>query len=414
MKLRPTPAQRRQFWCTVGAIAATAAFVVSCAAYPQLWEWLGVSLLPVHFADLHALLAASDAHALGLDPYAVPSAFDPLGRPHVYGPWWLWMHGLGLTRADTLWLGVLLCGTALVTLGTLLRPANLRQALAAFLLLASPPMLLSYERGNNDLVVVLLLAAAGAAGVGTFGVVLQSLTLWVGAVLKLYPIAALPLLGVGRGWRRTALGVALALGLTALAVWIWRSDFRTVLALVPRPNTYYGYGLKVIESVWHGLGAGSRWVFIFGGIVGLAAVFWSGGWRRNAREEMARGGTAGWFVAGGASWVFCFLSNSNFPYRLALLGLVATAWFRLWREPSEMGRIGGRLVWLLLALAWMRVARIQLVFVFGAHDRAGGVFTFGLEHGLACGLSAVILGGLVTWAFASWARWRDEWRAASA
>jgi hypothetical protein len=412
MRLQPTPTQRRQLWCTVAAIGATVAFVVTCATFPQLWEWFGVSLLPVHFADLHALLAASDAHALGLDPYAVPSAFDPLGRPHVYGPWWLWMHVLGFTRADILWLGVVLCGSTVVTLGALLRPANLRQAFAAFLLLASPPMLLSYERGNNDLVVVLLLAAAGAAGVGTFGVVLQSLILWIGAVLKLYPIAALPLLGLGRGWRRTALGVVLTLLLTALAVWIWRTDFQTMLALVPRPDTSYGYGLKVIGSVWHGLRS-SRGVFVFGGLVGLAAVFWSGGWRRVAREEMARGGTAGWFIAGGATWVFCFLLNSNFPYRLALLGLVATAWFRLWREADERGRIGGRLVWLLIAMAWMRVARIQLLFVFETHDRAGGVFTFGLEHGLACGLSAVMLGGLVTWALANLARWRDEWRATS-
>lgn len=414
MKFRPTPAQRLQLWCTVGAIAVTLGFVVTCGAFPQLWEWFGVSLLPVHFADFHALLAASDAHGLGLDPYAVPSFFDPLGRPHVYGPWWLWMHALGLTRADVLWLGVLLCGATIVTLGALLRPANLRQALAAFLLLASPPMLLSYERGNNDLVVVLLLAVAGAAGAGAFGVVLQSLTLWAGAVLKLYPIAALPLLGVGRGWRRTVVGVTLTLALTALAVWIWRTDFRTMLALVPRPYTYYGFGLPVIRSVWSGIEPGSRLVFAAGGVAGLAAAFWSGGWRPAAREAMARGGTAGWFVAGGATWVFCFVSNSNFPYRVALLGLVAAAWFRLWREPDENGRVGGRLVLLLLAMAWMRVARIQLLFVFGAHDRAGGVFTFGLEHGLACGLSAVIAGGLVTWALASLARWRGEERAVNA
>lgn len=413
MKFQPTPAQRRQLWCTVGAVTAALALVVTCGAFPQLWEWFGVGLLPFHLADLYALLAASDAHALGLNPYTVPSFFDPLGRPHVYGPWWLWMHALGWTRADVLWLGGLLCGATVVTLGVLLRPANSRQALAAFLLLASPPMLLSYERGNNDLVVVLLLAAAGAAGVGAFGLALQTLTLWCGAMLKFYPLAALPLLGVGRGWRRATIGVALTLALMAGAVWIWRQDFRTVLALVPRPNTYYGFGLKVIQSIWNELGSGSRWFFVFGGLFGVAAAAWSGGWRREAREEMTRGGSAGWFIAGGTTWVFCFVTNANFPYRVALLGLVAAAWFRLWREPGQAQRAGGRLVLLLLAMAWMRVARIQLLFVVGTHQRAPGVFSFGLEHGLALGLTVLILGGLVTWAFASLARWRDELRGVS-
>jgi hypothetical protein len=414
MKPGPTPAQRRQLWWTVSAIAAVLAFVTTCWGAPQLWEWFGVGLLPFHFADLHALLAASDAHALGLDPYATPSVFDPLGRPHVYGPWWLWMHALGLTRADVFWLGALLCVATVVTLGVLLRPACLREAVATFLLLASPPLLLSYERGNNDLVVVLLLAAAGAAGAGRFGVVVQSLTLWTGAVLKFYPIAALPLLGVGRNWRRAAAGVGLTLLLTAVTVWIWRTDFQTVLGLVPRPNTYYGFGLKVVQSIWLSLEPGSQGVFAAGIAFGLAAVFWSGGWKRAAREEMTRAGTAGWFIAGGATWVFCFVSNANFPYRVALLGLVAVAWFRMWRGMGTEEKAGGRLVMLLLATAWMRIARILLLFVFGAHERSGGVFSYGLEHGLAIGLSAVILTALVAWALGCLARWRDEWRGVSA
>lgn len=413
MRQSPTPSQRHQLWFTIGSITAVLAFVTTCGALPQMWEWFGVSLLSFHFGDLHAVLAASDAHAMGLNPYAIPSPFDPLGRPHVYGPWWLWMHVLGLTRADVFWLGAGLCVATVITLAVVLRPATGRQALAAILLLASPPLLLSYERGNNDLVVVLSLVLAGVAGVGSWGAMLQGLVIWAAAILKLYPIAALPLLAVGRDWRRAVLGVAGTLFLTALAVWIWRADFRTVIDLVPRPNTFYGFGLKVIVALWSMFDTKARATFALGFVVALAVTVWSGSWKRSAREEMVRGNTAGWFVAGGATWVFCFLTNANFPYRVALLALVAAAWFRMWRHGGEHASAGRGLVLLLLTMTWLRFVRIVLVFVVGTHERLTGLFTYGLEHGFACGLSAIIFWSLVDWSHQILARWWEARRQAA-
>jgi hypothetical protein len=395
-------------WAAAVALAALAV-VVACLRFPQLWEWLGVLHMRPYFLDLVAVLAACDARAQGLDPYSIPSPFDPLGRPHVYGPWWLELRRLGLTRVDAPWLGGLLCAATVGVLAWGLRPRGWAQGLAVFALLISPPLLLGYERGNNDLVIVLMLAAGAWAGAGNGALVFQSGIIWLAACLKFYPLAALPLLATGRGRVRAIGAAVLVVAAFAAAWWMGRDEYRLVMSLVPRPDTWYGFGLAAIPLVFKAVvGVGDKVVFVVGLFAGVAAVIRAGGFDGEALRRMTIEGAPGrWLIAGGATWAGCFFLNTNFPYRVALLVMAAAAWTALWRDEGAHGktrRVGRNLILLLLVMTWARVFRILWVFaVPGGGNKQIGVASFGVEHGLALGLTCVIIAALTVWAWA-WLR----------
>jgi len=82
-------------------LAAGVALIVIVAGivFPACLRVLGVHAMVPTFIDLVAILAAGEANQLGWDVYVVNS-LDPLNRPHVYGPWWLFLGHLGFVRAD--------------------------------------------------------------------------------------------------------------------------------------------------------------------------------------------------------------------------------------------------------------------------------------------------------------------------
>jgi hypothetical protein len=69
------------------------------------------------------------------------------------------------------------------------------------------------------------------------------------------------------------------------------------------------------------------WQGILTGTFGTVAVLWL---RRHARILWAAvpptGVAAAWFVAGASAWCFCYLVNSNYPYRAVLWLLPARLW----------------------------------------------------------------------------------------
>ncbi len=387
--------------CVCGAVTGLFA---ACILLPDLWDWLGVFHIRPYFADLAAILAASDAHAAGLDPYAIPSPLDPFGRPHVYGPWWLYLHKLGLGMGALSWAGALLFFVSIAALAWVLRPQSAQQRLLTILLLASPPLLLAYERGNNDLVVALLLIVAGASGASSAGLAWRGVCVWAAAMLKFYPVAALGLLTHGRvgGGRRAwwALGLVGAAG--AATWWIWRGDFARAVSAVPQPSTLYSYGARLVVEVCLALASGPRIAVYLGTLaVGAWVVWLSGALSGGMVRAMTRDTRCGaWFVGAGACWAFCFLLNNNFPYRAVLLVLAASVWFELWREGAAGEQVvARRLIWILAGMLWLRSGRVWLACLAWDHFDYPGLVLLGLEHGLAVGLTAVVVWSLARFAW---------------
>ncbi len=185
----------RRRW-TIGLIAA--ALLLVGLGYARVWTWglFGMFSFQPQFADTVAVLAAGEAWQAGADIYQIPNPYDPLGRPHVYGPGWVATGAVGLTVHDANWIGPLLAIVFVVAMSVLAAPRRAGDAFLALALLCSPPVLLGISRGNNDVIVVLLLGLAAALTTSSnyAGPVASHALVGLTAVLKLYPVAAFPAL----------------------------------------------------------------------------------------------------------------------------------------------------------------------------------------------------------------------------
>ncbi|MFA6204497.1 MAG: hypothetical protein WC710_15065 [Gallionella sp.] len=386
------------FWPAALGFVTLSVFMICVSVDSELlWEWFNIPHMQPFFADLVAVLAASDARGAGLDPFAIPSPFDPFGRPHVYGPWWLYLHQIGLNRHDAAWLGIGLIVSSISVFSWLLKPKDWLQALVAAAIITSPPFLLAYERGNIDLLVVLVLVIAGLAGPKTSGLILQALLIWVATALKFYPIAAVSLLAHQHKPRQTIIAVSV-LGLAIVgAGCVWWGDIHQALRLVPQPETTYGYGLKIIPYIWQNIPLFvGKISFLVGTIVGLGIVVWSGGFRKSLLLAMTEGASTGFFIGGGSTWAFCYFMNVNYPYRVVLLVLAASAWFRIWQTKTGKEFNGARLLVLLFAImVWMHLPDFKDLLATLDEHYTTGFFATGMEQGFALGLSMVIVAAVV-------------------
>lgn len=318
--------------------------------HDRLWDFWGVQPMRPPYVDLVAVLSAGEAHARGLDVYH-RNPLDPYGRPHVYGPAWLWTGKLGLVTEDAWWVGTALAAVFLAAAALLFAPRNAREALSALPLLLSPPLVLGLERGNNDLVVFLLLlgAAACVAQPARAGGLLAAAQLVLAAALKFYPLACVAALLARRGpWRhRIALTVGAVLAF-ALVAWWQRAGIARALALAPQPKTIFAYGLPVLHYLWTFLPTERGWI-----VPGFLAAVVPGAiwlWRtRGALTEVLP--LFGWRTAatlgGVAAWLLCFVLVPSYPYRIALLlPAAAVAW------PAADARVRA-FGWLLVAGCWI-------------------------------------------------------------
>lgn len=306
------------------------------------------------FVDTYALLAASDAVALGLDPYA-PNPLDLLHVPHWYSDWWFGLAALGLTRADTYAVGAVIIGVFLVSAGWLLRPARLPEAVFAWLVLASPPFLLGVNRANADLLVCALMgllawflarAPRRVWGVGAAAVVAFA------AGLKFYPIVAGgALVTAPRPARErwVALGL-MALGTIAVGVSVAEAVVRALPLVLP-PVGFFSFG----ASAWFGLlGLTPPAAHLVAWLAGLtlAAVWW------RLTPDLPDGlplGERAAFAIGALLIVGCFFTGVGYSYRLVFAVLLLPL-LRTWGGLAAGGR-GARIArWVLgltLPLLWV-------------------------------------------------------------
>lgn len=334
--------------------------------HERAWGWLGILHLRPYFTDIVAILASGEAWHSGIDPFA-PNPFDPMHRPHVYGPWWLVTGWLGLRPYDALWLGPLLDGTFLLVAALVLAPRGAKEWIAAVALLVSPPMLLALERANNDLIVLLLLAAAAwlitrprwAAGLS--GAILIS----VAAVLKMYPAAALGGLAGCIRTRRGLVLVLVAVSAMAISVWLEANGFRRALAVTPRPYSIFAYGAAVSAVTWRTLVSARGWLLLG---AALAVGVFGSNLIRNRRQlwtSVPLAAPRGFgFVMGALCWLGCYLIASNYSYRAVLLLLPAGLWLQQWklREFARAARwqCAGWIIvlWLMVPKRWLAVAAL--------------------------------------------------------
>lgn len=351
----PAPAARpaRRWWLLFALL--TAAYFGLFVLHPNLYFALGVAHYGAWFIDTFALLASNDAVSRGLNPYD-NNPLDYFHRPHVYSHWWLHLRDLGLTRADTMRLGLGLVGAFLLAALARLRPASARQVWWYAAVLCSAPVLLAVDRGNNDLVIFVLLAPlvpcllSGHRWVRLMAPFLVA----AAAALKYYPATAglVLLAAADRDELRPRLLVTgLLLTCAGLSV---AGDLALFGPLAPQPEGLLSFAAT---GFFHELGwTGWAPKLVCAG-AGLAAAvcFWSGRMLQDWEPLPARRSDWLHFVLGAALLTACFFTSSNFGYRWIFSIWLAPFLWMLPGDPSAPGpvrRLAHWTRWLLLAVLW--------------------------------------------------------------
>jgi hypothetical protein len=323
--------------------------------WPELMGPFGVDRLGFWFLDMHALLAASDAHALGLDPYR-HNPFDHYQQPHVYSDWWFGLHSLGLSRVDHVWLGALL---GLVFLGVAVlqvRVRTNREMLFSAAALTAPSVLLGFNRGNADLLIFIMLAATVPCLLSAHRAVrwLALATVLIATGLKFYPVVgAVVLLFPTRSRREILWQVFAFSALLALLVFDQAENLRHYAAGNTRPEGFFTFGAAISAQLF----AAPGWITTAIAVpLGIGVVvFW---WRNAPKLTIAEEDRADYlrFILGAVLLTACYFVTINYAYRrvfaIFMVPFLWTAWhatdWPIWFR--RLGRINGIL---LVTLMWL-------------------------------------------------------------
>lgn len=341
-----------RFW-----LCCQAAFVLLSAFDPLLHRYWGVVLVqPIWpaFCDLRVIMHAWVLNAHGVDPLGVATGDAAFNYPRL----WLLPGTLGVPPQFYRWYGFIIAAAFLGCSAHLTRACGRKTLLAAWLFTLSGAWWLGLERANSDLAVFSLvfvsLLGAGQSGPRKL---LTGGGLLLSAALKLFPALALPLLWDGsRGRRRLWLYVPLLLfALYAIAT-------LPDLASVQRKTSHgdsMSYGLPLAVSLtWFCssgkmLAAQTVWVAQSVGLAALLGASWLG-WRGLALPARTSFGDLRFFWTGAAVYVFSFLAQINWAYRLCFLLLLFPA-LGTWLEASERSLrvLAGSALVLCVAAAWL-------------------------------------------------------------
>lgn len=360
------PSPRRLWWLMVVFVGC---YYSLFAFFPGMFLFVGVNHFGVWFLDTYALLATNDAMSFGLDPYAY-NPFDPFGRPHVYPHWWLYLHNLGLTRADNFLLGGSFVLAFFLAAIARLRPRAGGELLWYLAIFCSSPILLALNRANNDLAVFALLAPVVPC-------LLSPRRAWrLGAILlialatslKFYPAVAALVLLTGDDRRevreRVAVGV-LAMGLVALNL---ADDFVRFSKMAPKAEGLMTFGAANLFAALGLVG----WQANVAALAVAATVF-IGFWRSKIFSEWRiddelRGAWLS-FVLGAVLLAGCFFSGRNYAYRWVFALWLAPLLWRLPRDrlaPLAVRRLAQAIAVLLMLALWIDPAvSVGLGFVQG-------------------------------------------------
>jgi hypothetical protein len=308
------------------------------------------------FIDTYAILASNDALASGANPYA-SNRFDYMGRPHVYGPWWLYLHHLGLDREDSLGVGLALVAAFVTTAVLFLRPRTGGSFLWCIGVFCTTPILLGLERANNDLVVFLILTPLVPCLLsGNLVLRWISIPLIVLATgLKYYPFAASVMLMA----RAPALEIQRRLVVSgilfALVGWHVLGSVPGFVA-IPAPGGVLAFGATAPFSELGINGIVPRLT-----VCALALTVFALWWRSSAFRYWTAGSLVQrdwmYFTLGSVLLSACFFAGQNYAYRWVFSIWLAPFLLTLLQDsdvPAGVRRLAWITATLLIFVLWLK------------------------------------------------------------
>jgi Glycosyltransferase family 87 len=330
----------------------------------NLWpRLLGVPAAPTPFFDTRVITAGLDCRRMGFDPLRY-NPCDVNGRPMNYPRPWLLLRWLGIGQSQTDVLAVIFIGVFLASFFLLMGRLTMGEGALVALAICSPTVMFGIERANVDIVVFALVAAAVVVWRSDRrrGEVAGPLLVLVAAVLKLYPVVALPSYLVTRR-RKAALIALVCIAAFAAYALVFRADIEAIARATPQ-GQYNAYGARILPAaIYHRFvpqawSAGSivkQALAIVPLLIG-APIAWVIGRRRLPRPDVREGD---WprlaFTMGSLLFLGTFAIGNNFDYRLVVLLLTLPQLFRWIGDPSHdpRGPLAAAATLSILLLLWI-------------------------------------------------------------
>jgi len=295
-------------------------------AFPQLWTY---TLGPLHdparigypFADMLARLEVAEGVAHGIDVNKEQNPFSPstsLNNKPLYTVHTLALLGLGIE--DHLLLGVLFGLFYLLWNCIILKPNSFLELALCAAISLSPPALMLLERGNDDIIVYSFIMIVPI--LMTSRMMLSHILAWsvicLVTPIKYYPAACFSLiLNLKSSTRsKAAYFVASSVFITCFYLMI-RGEISDIGGRLPDPQPYFAFGSKLIGPIIGleiGIGQSIATIAFFAASSLLII-------RRLPQPISSdRSQLSGfYFLLGSSAVTFCFLTASNWDYRLAFL-----------------------------------------------------------------------------------------------
>ena len=342
-------------WCIL-LVLAVAAYLLILSSY-NLWSYFGIRHLgKAPFADMQAILSASDAYHDGFNPY-IENPYDPLGRRHVYTRPWLWLGYIGITRKYNNLAATLLIGLFFLLCIKILNPDNGKEFLICAMLLLSPAVMLGVERANNDLVIF------GLLGLSVFLLHkrIRALDwiaysfLYLASILKIYPLVSfLIVLRTFKDNRKLLAFSLFSMFLLGTYMAFTLSDLQYLKAVVPRPHGISTFGAAILfEWIFNQWPVSSTAVTIMSGLAFFLAFLIAPkialAERRNDSVHTF------FFLVGSLNLLFCFFTNTNYDYRCVYFIMILPWLFELLKcaaTPTATKRFINFLLILLPLVVW--------------------------------------------------------------
>lgn len=320
--------------------------------FPGIMRSFGVGISIVPFRDTHSMLAASDSARAGFDPY-VENPYDVAREKHIYPDWWFVLGRIGLTRADTPWLGALIVGLFCFT-AAFVTPLRLRSDFWWTLLVcASPPFWLAVNRANPDLLVFAVLTPVvpmllhPAKWVRLLAVVPVAFA----TGLKLFPLlAGLVLLYPAPSRSENVQRWALIAGLAVLLAWSLADDVRHYLEAGWVARGLFAFGAASVPLHFGGSVDAS---LALGRVAGLLLLIWAVAKPVRLDAGAASESMARYTLMGGAVLAGIFFLSTGYLYKIIFVLWLLPALLQASRGNGAGRGLGRVALFSLIGLVWL-------------------------------------------------------------
>lgn len=339
--------------------------VIICAEAFGLWGALGIPRDQKWFIDFHALVAAAECEAQGMNIYST-NPCDMYGRRHVYSPAWFLLDDIGITIGNQFFWSLLVSASFVICTLLITRPNTLFEFIVITGLLISPAVLLGIERANNDLIVFCLLALVCCllCSKHTIQQLFAYLTLSLSAVLKFYPLVVFCVYIITAKsnklfWAITVVTTLITASLIALTF----TDLQQLT--IPTPSNRFTFGSNYILQIPFPTLPFFKITIACWGLLFLLTFVLS---KPVQTTDLQATNKTLLFITGSSVSLFAFITANNYDYRCVFLLFCLPLLFSQIQKSIQRKSAITTII-LIMLVCWWELVTQTTIYVIGSDHR---------------------------------------------